>query len=167
MISQMRYNTKLQIFLTQFLIYILEEKEVTYESFKELMDISKSEFSEFIREFFAMVDDLKLRYRIVKEQILNPDNLGLKPTNIYHLNDLDMDNYFEYEHLNEIQLIKYSMTIVYLMLRNKQYVTTNYLITIFPNFNKKTMFTMVSKLKEIIPGEMDKNKYLSYVIDLD
>ena len=70
MISQMRYNTKLQIFLTQFLIYLLEEKEVTYESFKELMDISKSEFSEFIREFFAMIDDLKLRYRIVKEQIL-------------------------------------------------------------------------------------------------
>ena len=78
-----------------------------------------------------------------------------------------MDNHFEYEHLNEVQLIKYSMTIVYLMLRNKQYVTTNYLITIFSNFNKKTMFNMVSKLKEIIPGEINKNKYLSYVIKLD
>ena len=53
------------------------------------------------------------------------------------------------------------------MLRNKQYVTTKYLISIFPNFNKKTMFAMVSKLKEIIPGEINKNKYLSYIINLD
>ena len=72
---------------------------------------------------------------------MNKDNTGYRATNIYHLN---MDNHFEYEHLNENQLIKYSMTIVYLMLRNKQYVTTNYLATIFPNLNKKTMFNMVS-----------------------
>ncbi len=53
------------------------------------------------------------------------------------------------------------------MLRNEQYVTTNYLATIFPNLNKKTMFNMVSKLKEIIPVEINKNQLLSYVIDLD
>ncbi len=114
-----------------------------------------------------MVDDLKLRYKIIKDQEVNIDNTGYRATNIYHLNDLDMDNHFEYEHLNENQLIKYSMTIVYLMLRNKQYVTTNYLAKIFPNFNKKTMFNMVAKLKEIIPGEINKNQLLSYVIDLD
>ena len=167
MTSQMRYNTKIQIFLTQFLIYLIEEKQATYDSFTELMDISKSQFSEFIKEFFKMVDDLKLRYKIIKDQEVNIDNTGYRATNIYHLNDLDMDNHFEYEHLNENQLIKYSMTIVYLMLRNKQYVTTNYLAKIFPNFNKKTMFNMVAKLKEIIPGEINKNQLLSYVIDLD
>lgn len=167
MTSQMRYNTKIQIFLTQFLIYLIEEKQVTYDSFTELMDISKSQFSEFIKDFFKMVDDLKLRYKIIKDQEVNIDNTGYRATNIYHLNDLDMDNHFEYEHLNETQLIKYSMTIVYLMLRNKQYVTTNYLATIFPNFNKKTMFNMVSKLKEIIPGEINKNQLLSYIIELD
>ena len=29
------------------------------------------------------------------------------------------------------------------------------------------MFNMVAKLKEIIPGEIDKNELLSYVIELD
>ena len=82
--------------------------------------------------------------------------------------------YIKNEKINKIDddkdLINLSierMTIIYLMLRNKQYVTTNYLISIFPNFTKKTMFNLLTKLKEIIPGEINKNKYLSYVIDLN
>jgi len=167
MTSQMKYNTKLQIFLTQFLIYLIDEKEVTYESFAELMDISKSQFSIFIKEFFKMINDLRLRYQITKDQDEYIDDKGHVLTYIYHLNNLDIDYHFEYEHLNEEALVKYSMTIVYLMLRNKQYVTTNLLTSIFPNFNKKTMFNLLSKLKEIIPGEIDKNQLLSYVIELD
>ncbi len=29
------------------------------------------------------------------------------------------------------------------------------------------MFNLINKLKEIIPGEIDKNQLLSYVIELD
>lgn len=53
------------------------------------------------------------------------------------------------------------------MLRNKQYVTKQYLNSIFPNFNKKIMFNLISKLKEIVPGEIDKNELFSYIIELD
>jgi len=58
------------------------------------------------------------------------------------------------------------MTITYLMLRNHQYITTSYLSKIFPNFNKKNMFNLINKLKEIIPGEIDNNELLSYIIEL-
>ena len=74
---------------------------------------------------------------------------------------------FEYEHLNEEQLIKYSLTIVYLFLRNSQYVTTNLLQSIFPNFTRKTSSSLFQKLRVIISGELEKNRLLSYVIDLD
>ena len=53
------------------------------------------------------------------------------------------------------------------MLRNHQYVTTSYLSQIFSNFNKKTMFNLINKLKEIVPGEIDKNELFSYVLELD
>ena len=53
------------------------------------------------------------------------------------------------------------------MLRNHQYVATTLLETIFPNFTRKTMFHLLSKLKEIIPGEIEKNEVFSYVIELD
>lgn len=52
------------------------------------------------------------------------------------------------------------------MLRNHQYITTSYLSKIFPNFNKKNMFNLINKLKEIIPGEIDNNELLSYIIEL-
>lgn len=166
--SQMRYNTKKQIFLTQFLIYLIDEGQATYESFSELMpNILNSEFTMFIVDFKKMLSDLRLNYSLVKEERINPDNIAQFGVITYYLNSLGIDNHFEYEHLDEESLIKYSMTIVYLMLRNKQYITTTYLSSIFPYFNKKIMFNLLTKLKEIIPGEINKNQYFSYIIDLD
>ncbi len=167
MTFQTKYNSKRQVFLTQFLIYLIDEGKASYEEFSELMDIYNSEFTLFINDFKHMLSDLRLRYELVKEESINPENKAQYGKVTYYLNSLGVDNHFEYEHLDDESLIKYSMTIVYLMLRNKQYITTNYLISIFPNFTKKTMFNLVSKLREIIPGEINKNKYLSYVIDLD
>lgn len=53
------------------------------------------------------------------------------------------------------------------MLLNHQYVTTALLKDIFPNFDKQTMFYLINKLKEIVPGDIDKNELFSYVLEID
>lgn len=166
MTSQIKYNTKEQIFLTHFYIYMYDEHKATYESFNELMDISPSQFSTFIKSFKQMITDLNLKCVFSKETIKQIDYETQFGTNVYYLTSLD-DISFEYEHLNEEQLIKYSMTIVYLMLLNHQYVTTALLKDIFPNFDKQTMFYLINKLKEIVPGDIDKNELFSYVLEID
>ena len=167
MTSQVRYNTKEQIFLTQFYIYMVDVHHTTYEEFNELMLISQPEFSKFINSFKQMINDLKLNCSLLIEKTYPEEYDSNFKINTYYLQQIGEDYYFEYEHLNEEQLIKYSMIIVYLMLRNHQYVTTSLLETIFPNFTRKTMFNLLNKLKEIIPGEIEKNEIFSYVIELD
>lgn len=162
----MKYNTKEQIFLTQFFIYMQEEGETTYEDFKELMDITKPQFSLFVKSFKQMLSDLKMNYELIIEPIKDIEHTNRFATNKYHLIHIGNNN-FNYEDLDEERLVKYSMFIVFLMLRNKQYVTKQYLDSIFPNFNKKIMFNLISKLKEIVPGEIDKNELFSYIIELD
>lgn len=75
----------------------------------------------------------------IKESIRPYDNKGEFPTNTYFLNTIGEDYFFNIENLTEEQLISYSMTITYLMLRNHQYITTTYLSKVFPNFNKMTI----------------------------
>lgn len=167
MTSQMRYNTKEQIFITQLYIYLLEEHHVTYYEFNELMEISPSQFSVYLKTFKQMIKDLRLRCELLEETNKSYEYENQFGVKTYYLQSISNDYYFEYEHLNEEQLIKYSLTIVYLFLRNSQYVTTNLLQSIFPNFTRKTSSNLFQKLREIIPGELEKNQLLSYVIDLD
>lgn len=162
----MKYNTKEQIFLTQFFIYMQEEGETIYEDFKELMDITKPQFSLFVKSFKQMLSDLKMNYELIIEPVKDIEHTNRFATNKYHLIHIENNN-FNYEDLDDEKLVKYSMFIVYLMLRNKQYVTKQYLDFIFPGFNKKIMFNLISKLKEIVPGEIDKNELFSYIIELD
>ena len=78
---------------------------------------------------------------------------------------IDCDYSFDYDDLDEYKLIKYSMTIVYLMLKNHKHITSSYLSEIFPRFTRKTMQTLISNLKEIISDDIVKNELASYAFE--
>ena len=56
------------------------------------------------------------------------------------------------------------MTIVYLMLKNGQYVTTKELSPILPNYNRSIMMVLMDKLRGIVSNEIELNEINSYVI---
>ena len=57
--SLIRYNTKTQIYLIQMPMYLIDNHKMTYEDFKELAEISPGEFSNTIKIFKNMLNDLK------------------------------------------------------------------------------------------------------------
>ena len=163
MTSQIHYNGKLQIFLTQMLIYLIDNHKVTYEEFSELSNITRKEFSKFMPSFKEMITDLKINADVIlKKDDTNIDNPGQFKSNIYYFRMIDNDYSFDYDDLDEYNLIKYSMTIVYLMLKNHKHITSSYLSEIFPRFTRKTMQTLISNLKEIVSDDIVKNELSSY-----
>ena len=113
-----------------------------------------------------MLLDLNMKVSLTKESILDKtlDTNQLK-TNIYYLTYIDGDEYyFDYSNLSEEKLIRYSMFIVYLMLKNHQYVKPQILEKIFPNFRRSTLITLLDKLQDIIADDITKNELNSYVL---
>lgn len=74
------------------------------------------------------------------------------------------DYTFDYLGLSEEQLITYSMTIVYLILKNGQYVTTKELSSILPNCNRSIMMVLMEKLRGIVTNEIELSEINSYKI---
>lgn len=164
--SQIRYNTKLQVYLTQMLIYLIDNHKMTYEDFNELIEISPSEFSNTIKTFKEMLIDLKMHMSLYTETT-NPNYLNDMKFNIkaYYLQVIGYNYKFEYMDLSDKKRIRYSMPIVYLMLKNHHYITTKELSNIFPNFNRNVMMNLMSKLKDIVSEDIIKNEINSYVLE--
>ena len=162
--ASVKYNTNLQMFLTQMLIYIIDNHHLTREEFNELFEVPSSKFSQYMREFEQMLEDLKMDIIISKfKRKEDVDSLGNFKTNYYYVTYIEPYK-FDYMDLSEDQYVKYSMTIVYLMLKNHQYVTTSILEDIFPNFNKKTMANLKDKLSLVIADDIGKNEINSYIL---
>lgn len=162
--ASVKYNTNLQMFLTQMLIYLIDNHHVTREEFNELFEVPSSKFSQYMREFEQMLEDLKMDIIISKfKRKEDVDSLGNFKTNYYYVTYIEPYK-FDYMDLSEDQYVKYSMTIVYLMLKNHQYVTTSLLEDIFPNFNKKTMANLKDKLSLVIADDIGKNEINSYIL---
>ena len=161
--TSVKYNTTLQMFLTQMLIYLIDNHHVTREEFNELFEVPSSKFSQYMKEFEQMLEDLKMDIIISKfKRKEDVDSLGNFKTNYYYVTYIEPYK-FDYMDLSEDQYVKYSMTIVYLMLKNHQYVTTSILEDIFPNFNKKTMANLKDKLSLVIADDIGKNEINSYI----
>ena len=162
--TSVKYNTTLQMFLTQMLIYLIDNHHVTREEFNELFEVPSSKFSQYMKEFEQMLEDLKMDIIISKfKRKEDVDSLGNFKTNYYYVTYIEPYK-FDYMDLSEDQYVKYSMTIVYLMLKNHQYVTTSLLEDIFPNFNKKTMANLKDKLSLVIADDIGKNEINSYIL---
>ena len=82
-----------------------------------------------------------------------------------NLFNIDTDPYkYNTDDLSEDELIRYSLVIVYLMLKNGQYVTSITLSRLFPNFDRKKMMTLKDTLITLIADDIDKNKYQSLIL---
>ena len=163
---QARYNTGLQLFLTQFLIYLYDNKEATYESFSETLNITPQLFSKYIPIFNDMITNLEMNVVFSKYtyQDNKIDTSRLK-TNVYLLTTLGEDKYhFSYSNLTEEQLIQYSMTILYLMLKQHKYIKHDKLVNIFPNLRRDTLLKMIDMLQSILIDEISKNEINSYIL---
>ena len=57
------------------------------------------------------------------------------------------------------------MPIVYLMLKNQQYISTKELSNIFQNFNRNTMMNLMNKLRDIVSDDIILNEINWYVLN--
>ena len=84
------------------LIYLIDNHKMTYEDFKELTEISPSEFSNTIKIFKNMLNDLKLNMSLITEttskNYLNDIKYNIKT---YYLQIIGYDYSFDYLDLNE------------------------------------------------------------------
>lgn len=85
----------------------------------------------------------------------------------YYLQIIGYDYKFEYMDLSDEKRIRYSMPIVYLMLKNHHYITTKELSNIFPNFNRNVMMNLMNKLRDIVSEDITLNEINSYVLGDD
>ena len=164
--SQAWYNTNIQKFLTQFLIFLIDNKKASYKSFQELSDITPAAFSKYIKYFKEMIIDLKLNMTLIVEKIQETeiDTSRLK-TNYYYLQYIEDNMYqFEYNHLPDEKRIRYSMTILYLMLKSHKYIKTSIMKKILPNLRTQVFKDMIEKLQEIVADEITLNEIKSYVL---
>ena len=167
--SQVRYNTQTQLYLTQMPIYLVDNHRMTYEEFNELTDISQSQFSKILVAFKEMLNDLKINAAITSEEIDVESNViqfnetSFK-TKVYYFQMPGEDYTFDYLGLSEEKLVTYSMKIVYLMLKNGQYVTTKELSSILPNYNRSIMMVLMEKLRGIVSNEIELNETNSYIV---
>ncbi len=160
------YNTNTQVFLTQFLIYLIDNKVVTYKQFQEVSDIKSAAFTKNMKYFKEMLTDLKLNMILSVEKIQEKeiDTSNLK-TNYYRLQYIEDNMYaFEYKHLPDEKRIRYSMTIVYLMLKNHQAIKPATIRPILPNIRSDVFKTMIKKLINITGFDIDKNEVNSYIL---
>ena len=114
-----------------------------------------------------MINDLGLNASIVLEEQdvfseASTFNKKSFKTKVYYFQMIGEDYTFNYEGLNEEQLITYSMIIVYLMLKNGQYVSTSELSVFLPDFRRRLMMVLMEKLRGIFSTDIILNEINSY-----
>ena len=158
------YNTDTAFALLQVLLYIKDEKEITYQAFEELTGLTRVSFHRVMNMFEEMIEDIHYNATLskIKNKEIKLDNTQYQEI-IYRFHDVDSIEY-NIDELSDEKKIQYSAVIIYLMLKNRKRVTTDKLKTIFPNFNRNKMSNFMNKLKTIIAEEIDINTYQSYFL---
>ena len=162
MIYQTKYNTKACQNLLQIFIYMMDEKEMTYEIFNELTGESSFQFTKTMQQFKKMLKSLKMNLKLSKakdisEEVQYTSNyyVLVKEKAPYHINPRGVEP-------NE--LISYSMVIAYCLLKNKKYVSTKSLSYFLPNFDSDVLRVMFDKMLDLIAEDIEKNELKSYML---
>lgn len=154
--------------LLQLFILLIDEREVTYDSFNEYTTLDRPMFSRLIKEFQNMLIKLNLAFKIIKEEIENSDNPGCFKSNIYYLTYLYEDYSFNMNDLTKEERIKYLYVIVYLMLRNNQYISPKILKErIAIEISESSFKRFLDSFKMLVGFDIYKNELQSYVIEYD
>lgn len=162
-ISLPLYNTNTSFALLQVLLYLKDEKEITYQAFEELTTLSKTSYYRVMEMFEEMIEDIHFQATLSKIKLENRLDYTHYQEVIYRFHDLGSNEY-DIEGLSDEKKIQYSPVIVYLMLKNRKRVTQDKLKTIFPNFDKDKMAKLIKKLQDVIAEEIDFNPLKSYML---
>ena len=105
---------------------------------------------------------------IIKEEIENSDNPGCFKSNVYYLTYLYEDYSFNMNDLTKEERIKYLYVIVYLMLRNNQYISQKILKErIAIEISESSFKRFLDSFKMLVGFDIYKNELQSYVIEYD
>ena len=154
MTSQTKYNTKIVMSFLQIYIAMMEGEKLTLDFYKEITKLSEFTYYTFLNDFKEMIDDLRLSCILNKFEIDNSNEKTEYKTKYYTLLG-KIDYSFELpEDLSDDKKVKYSAVIVYLILKNYQFVKFDYLNMYLPNFSRKKLFTLFEKMRDIIGEEL-------------
>ena len=154
MTSQTKYNTKIVMSFLQIYIAMMEGEKLTLDFYKEITKLSEFTYYTFLNDFKEMIDDLRLSCILNKFEIDNSNEKTEYKTKYYTLLG-KIDYSFELpEDLSDDKKVKYSAVIVYLILKNYQFVKFDYLNMYLPNFSRKKPFTLFEKMRDIIGEEL-------------
>lgn len=154
MTSQIKYNTKIVMSFLQIYIAMMEGEKLTLDFYKEITKLSEFTYYTFLNDFKEMIDDLRLSCILNKFEIDNSNEKTEYKTKYYTLSGT-IDYSFELlEDLSDDKKVKYSAVIVYLILKNYQFVKFDYLNMYLPNFSRKKLFTLFEKMRDIIGEEL-------------
>ena len=152
--SQIKYNTQIVLSYLQVYISLKEGETLTLDSYKELTGLSEYTYYSFINNFKDMLNDLRISGILNKFETDNSNDKTEYKSHYYTLSGA-IDYSFELpEDLSDDKRITYSAVIVYLLLKNYQFVKFDYLDMYLPDFNRKKLFTLLEKMRGIIGEEL-------------
>ena len=164
--SQVTYNSPTSFALLQIYLELMDGNAITYDFFEELTGFSKRVYIEVISLLKELVDDLHLTchvQRLEEEIITNKTRYNqyryILTSKIDYSFILDEDLPLEKKKL-------YLPTILFLKLKNKQFVTLPELKTFFPEYEKRHFQMTLTRLEDIL-GEIYKDEYKSYVVEIE
>ena len=162
MTSQIKYNTQTSLSLLQVYIAMMQGEKLTLDYYKNLTGLSEYTYYVFLNDFKDMIDDLHLACVLNKFEIDNSNDKTEYISKYYTLSG-KVDYSFELpEDLSDEKKIKYSAVIVYLILKNYQLTKFDYLTMYLPDFNRKKLFTLLEKMRDIIGEELYTTTINSY-----
>lgn len=164
--SQATYNSPKSFALLQIYLEMMEGNAITYDFFEELTGFSKRLYVDVISLLKELVDDLHLTCHVQRlEEDINTSKTKYKQYRYILTSRIDYSFILD----DELSLDKkklYLPTILFLKLKNKQFVTLNELKTYFQEYDKRQFQITLTKLKDII-GDIYKDEYKSYVMEID
>ena len=159
-----KYSTKTIRAVLIMFMEMLDSIPIDYDFFYEYTGLSTTTYSSVRKIITEMIIDLKLNdtYEVVKTE--RNDRYTRYFTYSYKLNVPDPIDYSYHlsDDLDDNKRINYSMTIIYLMLKNKEKVTLRTLSKIFPGYEKYRNLKLMNHLKDIVDGDLiiKKRKYI-------
>lgn len=159
------YNNPTSYALLQIFKAMMDGEQIDYERFYELTGYSRPVYLKTIKLLDEMINDLHLTCQLQRfETDITIPRTRYK-TYYYKLISR-MDCSFQLnEEISEDKRITYFPTIVYLKLKNRQYVALDNLVKYFKSLDRVHMSKMLSNMQKVIGEDLYKDKYKSYVIE--
>ena len=135
---------------------MISNYDMDFDLFNDYTDLKTDSYRNVKRIIREMIIDLNLHFNFTSISILNITKKTKYYTYKYCLESIGEVKYSYHicDDLDDEKLINYSMTITYLKLKNGEIVNFKELSNIFPFFNQKKFWTLMSWLKDIIDEDL-------------